>query len=308
MRISSIRWGIILLGIGLVFLAINFGYLNHFVWMRLLSLWPVLVIAIGLELVFKKTKLQFMALLSPLLIALVFVYASSVDWRGNGWRFLIRWDDRDYGQQVYHYRLGQDNDIESLEVDIDFGLGCLWVGSSHDELFVGDFDYGYRKPRCRFVKRGDKGKVIIKTRDHKSFSIFGKKRYRNDAEIFIADYLPLEMKFDIAAARMDLDLSRLIVKNLSLDTGAGDIELKLGCRSNEIFLKIDSGASRINIIVPEEMGLKIDSDIALSSTNFRRAGLKKHKGYYRSDNFSTADCRALIEIDSGVSRIEIDYY
>jgi hypothetical protein len=249
-----------------------------------------------------------MALLSPLLLALVFIYASSVDWRWNGWRFSIGWDDRDYDQQVYHYSLGQDDDIKSLEVDIDFGLGYLWIGSIDDELFVGDFEYRYKKPKCMFDKRGDKGKIIIKTRNHISFSFFGKRRYRNDAEVFIADYLPLDIKLDIAAARTELDLSKLIVKNISLDAGAGDIEVRLGCKSDEVFLKIDSGASRVSIIVPEEMGLKIDSDIALSSTNFRRVGLKKYNGQYRSDNLSTADCRALIEIDSGVSQIEIDYY
>lgn len=308
MKISSIRWGVILLGIGLVFLAINFDYLDNFVWLRLLSLWPVLVIAIGLELIFKRTKLQYMALLSPLLLALTFVYASSADWRWDGHRFFIHWDDKDYKQQVYHYSLEREDDIDNLEVDIDIGLGYCWVSSSDDKLFVGDFEYRHKKPRCRFNKHGDKGKVIIKTRDRRSYSIFRGTKYKNDAKIFIADYLPLDMNLDVAAARLKLDLSELIVKKLRLDTGAGDIELKLGCRSDEIFLKIDSGASRIKIIVPEKMGLKIDSDIALSSTNFRRAGLEKHKGYYHSENFSTADCRTLIEIDSGVSQINIDYY
>jgi len=307
-KISSIRWGIILLGIGLVFLAINFGYLDYFVWMRLLSLWPVLVIAIGLELIFKRTKLQFMALLSPLLLALTFLYVSSVDWQRDGYHFYYRWDNKDYEQHVYHYSLEREDDIDNLEVDIDMGPGYFRVSSSDDELFVGDFEYHHEKPRCRFDKYENKGKIFIKTRDRGGYSIFRGSKYKNDARIFIADYLPLDMKIDVAAARLELDLSELIVKKLKLDTGAGDIKIKLGSRSDKVFLRIDSGASRIKIIVPEEMGLKIDSDIALSSTNFRRMGLEKHRGYYRSENFSTADCRALIDIDSGVSQIKIDYY
>ena len=70
MKVSSIRWGIIWIGIGLFFLAINFGVLDNLVFPALFSLWPILLIAIGVELIFRKTKFYFLALLSPLLIAI----------------------------------------------------------------------------------------------------------------------------------------------------------------------------------------------------------------------------------------------
>jgi len=45
-----------------------------------------------------------------------------------------------------------------------------------------------------------------------------------------------------------------------------------------------------------------------SSNNFRKAGLEKYHGKYRTDNYNTSDCKTDISIDSGVSRIEIKYY
>ncbi len=311
MRVSSLRWGIILVGIGLFFIGINFGYLSYYVWVELLALWPILLIAIGLELAFRRSRLSYLGILSPLLIFLTFVYVAAISW-DKGYYDYQRSDDRrqsrTYTREVYNYEIDRDPEIKRLDLDIDFDMGELWIGPSSDRLFSGDFEYRYRKPRCKYDSDGDTGRIRIRTKDSKHFNIFNKNRFKNDARIFIADYVPLDLDLDIGAAYVELDLYELIIDKLSLNTGAAKIELRLGCRSKDISIDIDSGASQVIIAVPREMGLEMDSDAALSSTNFKKAGLEKYQGKYRSDNYNSSDCKADISIDSGVSRIEIEYY
>ena len=311
MRVSSLRWGIILVGIGLFFLGISFGYLSYYVWIELLALWPILLIAIGLELAFRRSRLSYLGILSPLLIFLTFVYVASISW-DKGYYDYQRSDDRrqgrTYTREVYNYKIDRDPEIKRLDLDIDFGMGKLWIGPSSDRLFSGDFEYRYRKPRCKYDSDGDTGRIGIRIKDSKHFYIFNKNRFKNDARIFIADYVPLDLDLNIGAAYVELDLYELIIDKLSLNTGAAKIELRLGCRSKDISIDIDSGASKVTITIPREMGLEIDSDAALSSTNFKKAGLEKYHGKYRSDNYNSSDCKADISIDSGVSRIEIEYY
>ncbi|MCD6163018.1 MAG: hypothetical protein J7K40_11485 [candidate division Zixibacteria bacterium] len=306
-KISTIRWGVILLGIGLFFLAINFDYLGYSVWVELISLWPILLIAIGLEFIFSRTKYYWLGLLSPLLIAATFAFVAFSE---GGSCVDYNWPTkRSHRIEEFSYELSQDSTIKNLKLDIDFGLGELWISPVSDKLFLGEFEYSYKKPKCSFKSYGGDGEIRINTLGRRNFNMFHRKNVSNDANIFIADNIPLDLDLDIGAANVDLDLSDLIIKKLILDTGAAKIDLKLGCRSeDDISVDIDAGASRITIGIPREMGLEIDSDAALSSTNFKKVGLEKYHGKYRSDNYDSSDCRTSISIDSGVSSIRIQYY
>jgi len=311
MRVSSLRWGIILTGIGLFFLGINFGYLSYYVWVELLALWPILLIAIGLELTFRRSKLSYIGFISPFLILLTFIYVAAISWDKGYYDYRQSYDSRQsrtYTREVYNYEIDRDPEIKRLNLDIDFGMGELWIGPSSDRLFSGDFEYRYRKPRCSYDSDGNAGKIRIRTNDSKHFNIFNKNRFKNDARIFVANYVPLKLDIDIGAAYVELDFSELIIDKLNLNTGAAKIELRLGCQSKDVSIEIDSGASKVTIVIPREMGLEVDSDAALSSNNFRKAGLEKYHGKYRTDNYNTSDCKTDISIDSGVSRIEIKYY
>jgi len=310
MKISSLCWGVFFLGVGLFFLAINMGYLDHLVWLKLLSLWPVILIAIGITVTFNRTKLKFLGLAAPLLIAFTFVYVAAADW-GCYYDYDNYYHSRSsssYNREVYGYSVEGDPDVKSLNVEMDFGLGELWIGATSKGLFSGDFEYRSNRPKCEYEVVGEEGRIKVRSKDWRGFNIFRKRNFKNDARIFIADFLPLDLNLDIGAARVDLDMTDHMLKKLTLDTGAAEIDIKLGCRSPKVKIDIDSGASKLTISVPPEMALEIDSDAALSSTNFKKIGLTKEHGVYRSDNFDSAECTAVINIDSGVSEIDIDYY
>lgn len=310
MKISTLCWGITFLGIGAFWLAINLGYFDYYVWIRLLSFWPIALIAVGLNLIFKKSKFQLLRYVAPLLIAIAFISIGISEWRSDNYRWQPHdiWLDRGDGREVYDFAVDSDPTAESLKVDIDFGLGELWIGSTSQKIFDGNFEYRRRKPRCDFEVVHGEGRVRIRSRDYGRFVFFGGKRVKNDARIFIGDFLPLELDLDIGAAGVDLDLSDFNLKRLKLDTGASRVDIKLGCRAENANIIIEAGASRVHLDVPSEMGLEIVADNALTSTNFKSLGLQKRGGKYYSDNFDIAGCKANIDFDSGVSKIEIEYY
>lgn len=68
MSVSRLRNGVILLSIGIVLLLNNLNYVDWSVWVSILSLWPVLLIAIGIEKIFARTSVNFLAYLSPVLL------------------------------------------------------------------------------------------------------------------------------------------------------------------------------------------------------------------------------------------------
>jgi hypothetical protein len=209
---------------------------------------------------------------------------------------------------VTKYTLDNDPEVQKLNIYLDFGLGDFWVGGISNKLFDGDFEYRYKKPVCNYdVVRGE-GRLRVKSREFRGINIFRHRNYKNDSRVYIADYLPLALDLDIAAAKVDLDLTDNQLTNLSLNTGAAEIYIRLGSKSPEVNIDIDAGASDIHIEVPRDMALEIDSDATISDNNFRSAGLIKHSGKYRSDNFGSAACTAYIDLDTGVSEITVSYY
>jgi hypothetical protein len=310
MKISSIRWGVILLGIGLMFLAINLGYLSHHVWWNLIRLWPIFLIAIGIELIFRGGRLRILAFLSPLIIAAAFAYAAFGDnqYDSYDWHYSYRSDDTNYSQDTKRYEFAREDSLKNLQVNFDFAVGEIWVGPTSNSLFSGDFEYWRDSPSCRMERTDTGAKIFVESPQSHGWRFFGRSHSNNDARIFIGDYLPVDLRFKSAAASVDMDLSEMIVEKIDIDAGASKIDLKLGCRANEIAIRLESGASKVHLNVPSEMGLRIKMDTALSPNNFRNLGLRKTLDGYESDNYSSAACKADMVLNSGVSVVEIDTY
>jgi hypothetical protein len=310
MKISSVRWGIILLGIGLFFLAINLGYLTHHVWWSLIRLWPVFIIAIGIEMIFQRGSLRFLAVLSPLVIAAAFVYAAFADSDYNKfyWRHTFNSNDYDYSHDSKRFEFERDDSLKSLKVNFDFTAGQIWIGPTSRSLFSGDFEYWREPPTCKLKRDLYTAEIFVNSEENDRWIFGNRKHDNNDARVFIGDYLPVEIRLKSTAASIDMDLADIIVDNVRIDAGASDIGIKLGCRSKEVSVKIDSGASKVRLSLPYEMGIKLKMDTIVSPTNFRGLSLRKVAGGYESDNYATSSCKAEIDLDSGVSLVEIDAY
>jgi len=309
MRIGAISWGVFFVGLGVLVFGVNFGYLDSYVWIRLFSLWPIGVIAIGIGLIFGHTRLKFLGLLAPLLIALTFVYVGVSEWGYNEHHtYYHSSSDYRYNREVFKYTLADNPDVKELYVNMDIGNGELWIGSTSREMFDGDFEYRRRKPRCDYEVVGDEGRLTVKSRDDRWFGFFPGKRYKNDARVYIGDFLPLDLKLDLGAADINLDLAEHMLRKLRIRSGASRLDLRLGCKSDSLNVDIQAGASDVTITVPRDMALAIDSDGALSSNNFKDIGLEKVNGKWQSPDFATATCFGYFDIDSGVSEIRIKYY
>jgi hypothetical protein len=102
-------------------------------------------------------------------------------------------------------------------------------------------------------------------------------------------------------------LSPYKVENLNVEGGASSINLKLGDKLPISNVKVNAGAASIEIDVPKSAGVEIKTETVLTSRNFE--GFNKiSKGHYKTENFATAASRIIIEVDAGVSSLNISRY
>jgi len=123
MKIRHFLKGLIVILIGLILLANNFGILSWGIWYYLVRLWPLILITIGIDLIFQGTSLSFLRILSPLLIIAaicltVYFYQNQ---EGKFHQFFRRkFESTELNQPLL-------SNIKEATVNINFGAGKLRV-------------------------------------------------------------------------------------------------------------------------------------------------------------------------------------
>jgi len=305
MAVGRLRTGVILILIGVLLLLNTTGVLSFRVWEAFVVLWPLLLIAIGIEKIFGATEnLKPLAYLSPVIIVATVAYAvlgnprtdlfSKGSWEING-------DDE---QQV---SVSGSGDIKAVTLNMDFGGGRLKLrgGVSGDQILEG-----------QLYTRGDRVSVESESRDgrmeitlspatgsHGHFSFDDSDRERWILKV--NDSLPLDLIVDAGAAQVRLDLEDLIVEKLNLQTGAADVDIAFGSRSPRIDCEIDCGAASIDMVIPAGAGLRLKRESAMSSFSTGSIDLTERDGLLESPDFDTRAVQIYLDVESGVSKFRI---
>ena len=141
---------------------------------------------------------------------------------------------------------------------------------------------------------------------HKSFSIFDGK-IKNKLDIELNENPIWDMKLDIGAAKASIDLTKFKVKNLDLNTGATQVFLKLGDDYENTNVDVEMGAASLEIYIPKDSGCKVTGKMFLISKDLE--GFSKiRKRHYETKNYETASNKIDIDIQGGVSSLEIKRY
>ena len=308
MRVSSVRWGVIWIGIGLFFLAINLELLDSLVFPRLFALWPVLLIAFGVELLFRHTRFYFLAFLSPIIIACAFIAAASAtgDWGWNADRIWRRWAWRVDDRKIDTVEIQRDSLVSHIDLNLECGSSTLSISPSSDLLFKATTEYYRRGPWTEHMQSGGTEKIKYENREKTRLAFLGLNVAAARSDFLVADYLPL--KADIAAQndRLDLDFSALKLYDLSLDIHSNKTNLRLGDMSDSVSIVIDGEMDKLDIVVPREMALRISGESPQIGRSLERAGMSSRDGAYFSGDYSSASRKARISLDAEIKSIAID--
>jgi len=309
MRIGRIRNGVILISLGIVFLFNNLGHVSWSVWFRILSLWPVILIAIGIEKIFAKTRLSFLTILSPLLFVAAILGPAYFQKAELG--------------KIYHaserYQYSEDLDTSLIEATAVIKLkagnldisSCL-LGLEDDKLVVAELDYYKRKPFVSYEYSDFDSSATLDIRDRergwKGWTSIWEGWAAKDWKIKLTYRIPINLRIYAKAADGELNLSDLKLTNLNLDIKAANFSIKLGDLVDEVNGRIDSDASRLSLLIPEDMGLKIENHAKLTSTSFSNISILEYDNIYQTSNFEQALTKITLSLEGSVTRLVVKSY
>ena len=295
---SRLRWGLLFITVGVMFLLNNTDQLDWDYWLELLSWWPLLLIAIGIEKIFLKTKLQAISYLAPIILVAGMVYVA-FDTGGREYR-------RGFFTS-YSWSTGGDQAIEKIDAVIDHGGADLYVSRTGFDLASARFDRFSRKPDIDFSKSGSVAKLEIARRGRiYSGVVFGNRRHGRDWRLSFSDEVPLELKCIGDESEVTLNLESVPLEALLLENDDGDIYLKIGDRVALVNVEIAGYDADFRLKVPDGCGIKVQGDKYASY--LKTLNLEERAGNYISAGFDSAATKVSLRLADDLRHLSIKHY
>jgi hypothetical protein len=310
MKLSHLFWGILLVTVGILFLINNFSpiYLD---WESLIGLWPLAFIFWGISIILKENRIVRGLLICLVAIILAFCIFSTYKFLayniGNGFDFDndsgIVYESDSSNSNANNYELTYSPEIKSARLKFDGGAGVFRIAGETDNLFDAR-TYG-RRNTYDLKRENDEGNAEITFHSRGVRFNFGNRKEEVNMRL---NTNPLwDIECDAGAANMNFDLATLKVKKIDVDMGAAKLKLRLGALSDTTNVKVDGGASRIEIYIPDSSGCEIRTENFLSSTHFNGFN-KLNSNLYRTPNFDTSSKKIFLKFDTGVTSVTVDRY
>jgi hypothetical protein len=308
MKVSSIRWGVIWIGVGFFFLAINFQALDSLVFPRLFSLWPVLLIAIGVELIFRRTRLYFLALLSPILIAAAFVLAASYK-GGPGWNLdelFNNWSWRYQAEKTDLVEIPVDDSVSSLDLVLNLGQAGFELKANSERMFSAETEYYSRSPMISHRTENGVEFVEYENRERPQKGIFDFVKSGVRSRIAFPDGVPLGLAISTELDDPQIDLSEFSITSLRLDLRSDYAKVRLGGSPASLDVNVSGRARKLQLQVPHDLGLEITGNPDRLRRALADVELLESPSGYRTQGFSGSPSKAYISIDARIDEIVID--
>jgi hypothetical protein len=304
-RRGSVVVPILLITIGSLFLAQNVGLLAPNLWQHIWRLWPLVLVLFGVELLFGgRIRGAGLAVLVLGLLAGGIGLLSTVP--------AVRlasspWETRTLEQPL--------QGATQADVRIEFGAGRLEVGAlppGGDKLSATTFEGPAQlRPEPRFSVRNGRADLRYAHRDGDGglvhlLPFLGGERRAPALNVALAPEVPQNLRITAGAAEARVDLSKLRVSQLDLETGASSTWLRLPEAAGTTTAQVEAGAASIEIELPEGVAAQVRYDGGLSALHVLNPRLTPSgNGRYSTADYETNPNKVELRIETGASSVTI---
>jgi hypothetical protein len=293
-RRVSLIGPVILIGLGVIFLLNTLGLLAWSVWEVIFRLWPILLIAAGLEIILNRLS----AWGSLLALVLTVVILAGAVW-------LLR-PDIGARQVVAAEEVRQAlGEATQARVVIEPGIGSLRIEALPESanLIEGVIQMGRGQRAKRDFAIAGKTATFTLRSEGETFGPFFWWSDQRSWDLGIAPKVPLELEIDLGAGWADVDLTDLTVDDLKVSMGIGRTTVTLP-DEGRFYAKIDSSIGETVVVIPAGMAARIRVDTGLAVSDLPD-GYQQRDDVYTSPGYASADDRVDLEVDQAIGKVTI---
>jgi LiaI-LiaF-like transmembrane region len=252
--VTAVLW----IGVGVVFLLANLGYLTLSILDFSLHFWPILLIAIGFDIFIGRRSIV------ASLIGLVLILAILV---GAVWMFGVRIGT---GQMISGEQISQPlQGVSSAQVSISPPAGTLrlqalseptgllvgQVGTPNNQRVLQDYSVNAGRAQVNLHATGSNFLMLPGNADQWNWNLG------------LAGGIPVDLKVDMGAGEALLNLSGVDLASLKVGLGVGRAEVTLP-QSGSYTAQVDGAIGELVVWVPRSAGISIIPGTALVATSY----------------------------------------
>ncbi len=295
-RRRSLFGPIILVGIGVILLLNTLAIVDWNIWRSLLNLWPILIIAAGLDILFGRRSALGSLIVGIILMALVL---------GGIWLIAGQYQA---GDGITHTIEQPLDGVTKAEINIVAGAGTLVLNAlaDNDLLIKGRVELrsDQQLNEKYEVSSGVASYAIDST--NPDFILLGGFKALEDWKLDLNRDIPIVLTLSTGVGQSQLDLQRLNLIDFQLKAGVGSIDLLMPQRG-KVRAELSGGVANMTIEIPKNVGVKLVMTKGLTRTAIPK-NYQQQDGIYYSPNYSVADAQLSLTIHGGVGNITIESF
>jgi hypothetical protein len=305
----SLFWPLVLIGAGVLLLLSNLGHIPWSSWSLVWRLWPVLLIALGVEVMVGRRTMAgalFSGLMMVIMIGgavILILFAQRIPILSDmakpaEWRI----------SEVEHAL----DDIEQARVYINWDSPPGYLSALEDSSNLIEARVAHSGELVLDVRARD-SEADVRLEQRNTGPGIPRRPFPDEEtrwDVYLSPRVLLDLDLDSGSGRCEFDLSELQLEGLFLDSGSGAVNLMLpGERSFKA--TIDSGSGAVKIAIPRAVGVRVDLDSGSGpfrpDERFRLiSGETNDSGVWETKNWDEADIQIELVIDQGSGRVVIE--
>lgn len=314
---------VITISIGLILLATNFGVLTWTSWMTVLRLWPVLLIAVGLEIFFGRKSI----LLSSISVLLTLSILATGLWFSGAVTGVDGIAQNSVGAELLSEQIAQPlGGADSAKVIIRSSVGALYIEalSNSDNVIEGTVYAGKNETVRQDYKLQDgEGTYVLDSDFSLNVPFFNIDKRQYTWDLTLNEDTPIDLYLSLGVGESVLDLADLNISDLDLRIGVGQTTVDLP--AGDYRASIEGGVGQTVVVLPGEGNIRINVNCGVGEIVIRVptgtalkvhidrgiAGLTMPSGYvqngdvYTSPGYSAAENRIELYLDQGLGNIAV---
>lgn len=286
---------VILISLGIIFLLNNLGLLSWSIWETLLRLWPILLVAAGLDLILGQRS----AWGSLLALALTLAILGAALWlSGTG----AEWQRTARSEEIAQAIGG----VSEAKLVIAPGVGTLSIKAVSDSanLVQGSVVLRSRERlQPRFTVDDGTGTFVLDTQAT-SFgpTVVGLGGQRS-WDLQLSPDVPLHLETDLSVGEQNLDLTGLALNGLDVEQGIGQATITLP-EGGRFEARIEGAIGQTIVVIPEVLAARVLLDTGLSGRRLPPE-YRCEEDVCTSPGYETADHRVDLRLRQAIGNVVI---
>jgi hypothetical protein len=298
-RRHGLFWPLVLIGIGLVALLANYGFVPPVPIVSLLALWPVLLVLLGIDIAFaRRWPLPTLGAEVAIVVgALVLAVTQPATLSLATFSFTGSNNCANPEPAVSAPR----GSLASLRLTINGGAATYRITGGSTGAVDATAD---GTELCLSDRSGPSGSTSPTAGDIR-LSQSGANFGNATVTVHVANDVPLSLQLNAGAGEFLIDLHDVKVTDTRFSVGASSTTIVLPHPTGDVPIRLDGGASDITVEIPADVEARVVVTGGLISTTSTNPRATKSGGIIETAGYATAKDRVTVNITGGASSITV---